>query len=215
MQEFSKAMLDNLVPRKISNVRKDVFHRSRTYGEQFGQPFIPSRNIGRNAADRLCETEWNDREASRRKSIFCSSSRMCKGIRWTRGWKIDGATWNSFDFDCFRRIFNTTAAKLTTDLDKFSSVRSWRTIFAPSKEILYFLKRIISRRWWKLRIFIFLIVSFSSIVSLNDCCKSENFFFSRRKGIIIIFSFISMKILFLLPLSFENEYRTIMMHTLY
>lgn len=60
----------------------------------------------------LCETEWNDREASRRKSIFCSSSRMCKGIRGTRGWKIDGTTWNSFDFDCFRRTFNATAAKV-------------------------------------------------------------------------------------------------------
>lgn len=63
----------------------------------------------------LCETEWNDREASRRKSIFYSSSRMCKEIRGRnkgRGWKIDGTTWNSFDFDCFRRTFNTTAAKV-------------------------------------------------------------------------------------------------------
>lgn len=63
----------------------------------------------------LCETEWNDREASRRKSIFCSSSRMCKEIRGRnkgRGWKIDGTTWNSFDFDCFRRTFNATAAKV-------------------------------------------------------------------------------------------------------
>lgn len=121
----------------------------------------------------LCETEWNDREASRRKSIFCSSSRMCKEIRGRnkgRGWKIDGTTWNSFDFDCFRRTFNTTAAKV-------------------EPRFLFRRKRLLSL------LFIFFPFPFFSygekynnyIVSLNRCWTSESFSFSRRKGIIIVF----------------------------
>lgn len=119
----------------------------------------------------LCETEWNDREASRRKSIFCSSSRMCKGIRGTRGWKIDGTTWNSFDFDCFRRTFNATAAKV-------------------EPRFLLRRKRLLSL----LFIYFFPLPFFSYgekynnyIVSLNRCWTSESFSFSRRKGIIIVF----------------------------
>lgn len=78
------------------------------YGQQFGHPFIP-----RGTSVETQPTALRNRmKWSRRKSIFCSSSRMCKGIRGTRGWKIDGTTWNSFDFDCFRRTFNTTAAKV-------------------------------------------------------------------------------------------------------
>lgn len=81
------------------------------YGQQFGYLLFLEEHRSKRSRP-LCETEWNDSEASRRKSIFCSSSRMCKGIRGTRGWKIDGTTWNSFDFDCFRRTFNATAAKV-------------------------------------------------------------------------------------------------------